>query len=54
VTQHSPTKLIDQPAPVDDANQPFTARHWLALGVMCFTVLLISLDQTVLNVAFPT
>jgi EmrB/QacA subfamily drug resistance transporter len=26
----------------------------LALGVMCFTVLLISLDQTVLNVAFPT
>jgi EmrB/QacA subfamily drug resistance transporter len=26
----------------------------LALGVMCFTVLLISLDQTVLNVALPT
>ncbi len=32
----------------------FTKREWLALGVMCFTVLLISLDQTVLNVALPT
>jgi MFS transporter, DHA2 family, multidrug resistance protein len=31
-----------------------TRRQWLALGVMCFTVLLISLDQTVLNVALPT
>jgi EmrB/QacA subfamily drug resistance transporter len=31
-----------------------TKRQWLALGVMCFTVLLISLDQTVLNVALPT
>jgi MFS transporter, DHA2 family, multidrug resistance protein len=31
-----------------------TRRQWLALGVMSFTVLLISLDQTVLNVALPT
>jgi EmrB/QacA subfamily drug resistance transporter len=31
-----------------------TTRQWLALAVMCFTVLLISLDQTVLNVALPT
>ena len=29
-------------------------RRWLALAVMCFTILLISLDQTVLNVALPT
>ncbi|MDA8046114.1 MAG: MFS transporter [Actinomycetota bacterium] len=29
-------------------------RRWLALIVMCFTVLLISLDGTVLNVALPT
>ncbi|MDE3203047.1 MAG: MFS transporter [Acidobacteriota bacterium] len=29
-------------------------RRWLALTVMCFTVLLISLDGTVLNVALPT
>ncbi len=30
------------------------ARRWIALTVMCFTVLLISLDGTVLNVALPT
>jgi EmrB/QacA subfamily drug resistance transporter len=29
-------------------------RRWLGLTVMCFTILLISLDQTVLNVALPT
>lgn len=29
-------------------------RRWLGLAVMCFTVLLISLDATVLNVALPT
>ena len=29
-------------------------RRWMALAVMCFTVLLISLDATVLNVALPT
>jgi EmrB/QacA subfamily drug resistance transporter len=33
---------------------PLTAREWVVLGVMCFTILLISLDQTVLNVALPT
>jgi EmrB/QacA subfamily drug resistance transporter len=54
VTPQPPTQTIDPPARLDDAAQPFTARHWMALGVMCFTVLLISLDQTVLNVAFPT
>ncbi|HVY08973.1 MAG TPA: MFS transporter [Mycobacteriales bacterium] len=31
-----------------------TTKQWLALSVLCFTVLLISLDQTVLNVALPT
>ncbi len=31
-----------------------TSRRWLALVVMCFTVLVISLDQSVLNVALPT
>jgi EmrB/QacA subfamily drug resistance transporter len=29
-------------------------RRWLGLAVLCFSVLLISLDQTVLNVALPT
>jgi MFS transporter, DHA2 family, multidrug resistance protein len=33
---------------------PMTSREWLVLGVMSFTILLISLDQTVLNVALPT
>ena len=37
-----------------DAGDGITKRQWLALGVTCFTVLLISLDQTVLNVALPT
>jgi MFS transporter, DHA2 family, multidrug resistance protein len=31
-----------------------SAREWIVLGVMSFTILLISLDQTVLNVALPT
>ncbi len=33
---------------------PGTDRRWLVLVVMCFTVLIISLDQTVMNVAIPT
>ncbi len=49
-----PTQLRDKPGPAQTGHHEFTARRWLALGVMCFTVLLISLDQTVLNVAFPT
>ena len=41
---------------VDPPSTATTSAHhrWLALVVMCFTVLLISLDQTVLNVALPT
>ncbi len=43
-------QLVDPPSTATTS-----ARHrWLALVVMCFTVLLISLDQTVLNVALPT
>jgi EmrB/QacA subfamily drug resistance transporter len=40
--------------PLHEESGSITRRQWLALGVMCFTVLLISLDQTVLNVALPT
>jgi EmrB/QacA subfamily drug resistance transporter len=40
--------------PVDGAATGGFDRRWLALTVMCFTILLISLDQTVLNVALPT
>ncbi len=38
--------------PADD--ERITGRQWLSLAVLSFTVLLISLDQTVLNVALPT
>jgi len=30
------------------------SRRWLALGVLCVTVLMVNLDNTVLNVALPT
>ncbi len=33
---------------------PTTGRHWAALSVLCVTLLLISLDNTVLNVAIPS
>ncbi|HEX3900291.1 MAG TPA: MFS transporter [Mycobacteriales bacterium] len=33
---------------------PLSSKQWFILGVLCFTILLISLDQTVLNVALPT
>ncbi|HWC35433.1 MAG TPA: MFS transporter [Mycobacteriales bacterium] len=39
-------------APAHDA--PLSAKQWFVLGVLCFTILLISLDQTVLNIALPT
>jgi MFS family permease len=45
---------IQQNRPLIDQGTHITKRQWLMLLVMCFTVLLISLDQTVLNVALPT
>jgi MFS transporter, DHA2 family, multidrug resistance protein len=33
---------------------PLSSKQLFILGVLCFTILLISLDQTVLNVALPT
>jgi EmrB/QacA subfamily drug resistance transporter len=50
----SRTRSIPSNQPFGDEGAHLTKRQWLALGVMCFTVLLISLDQTVLNVALPT
>src|ERR671919_2627494 len=34
--------------------QPLYARRWWALGVLCFSLLVIGLDNTILNVALPT
>jgi EmrB/QacA subfamily drug resistance transporter len=31
-----------------------SVKQWFVLAVLCFTILLISLDQTVLNIALPT
>lgn len=39
---------------VPPVGAPSSERRWLVLTVMCFTVLIISLDQTVMNVAVPT
>jgi EmrB/QacA subfamily drug resistance transporter len=50
----SRTRGLQQDRPLIDQGTQITKRQWLALLVMCFTVLLISLDQTVLNVALPT
>ncbi len=36
------------------SNPPSSPRRWLALAVLCVTVLIANLDNTVLNVALPT
>jgi EmrB/QacA subfamily drug resistance transporter len=36
------------------ANELAETRRWLILGVLCFSVLVIVLDNTILNVAIPT
>jgi EmrB/QacA subfamily drug resistance transporter len=41
------------PVPVMGEGLP-PSRRWLALGVLCVTVLMVNLDNTVLNVALPT
>jgi hypothetical protein len=50
----SRTRGVPENRPRPNESAHITKRQWLALGVMCFTVLLISLDQMVLNVALPT
>lgn len=42
-----------EPSPGAQAGQPARTR-WLALAVLCVTVLVANLDNTVLNVALPT
>jgi EmrB/QacA subfamily drug resistance transporter len=50
----SRTRTTQQTRSLIDEGTHITKRQWVALLVMCFTVLLLSLDQTVLNVALPT
>ena len=33
---------------------PPRTRPWITLGVLCVTILVISIDNTILNVALPT
>jgi EmrB/QacA subfamily drug resistance transporter len=47
------TRVPARPAPAPPAGQPASGR-WLALGVLCVTLLMVALDNTVLNVALPT
>ena len=45
-----PPETVEPPGPVDRAHQ----RRWLTLSVLCLTLVLISVDNTILNVAIPT
>ncbi|HWA65500.1 MAG TPA: MFS transporter [Mycobacteriales bacterium] len=49
-TTAEPARVVALPT----IDTPLSKKQWFILGVLCFTVLLISLDQTVLNVALPT
>ena len=49
-SDHDPSVGTQQPT-VEAAS---TRRRWAALAVLCVTLLLVSLDNTVLNVALPT
>jgi EmrB/QacA subfamily drug resistance transporter len=52
--QEEPAVTI-QPAPqTPTAKTPEASTRWLALAVLCASVLIINLDNTVLNVALPT
>ena len=45
------THLASVPRVGDGSSPP---RRWLALGVLCVSLLMVNLDNTVLNVALPT
>jgi MFS family permease len=47
------TQIRNTPAAQPRAGAPSSAR-WLALAVLCVSLLMVSLDNTVLNVALPT
>jgi EmrB/QacA subfamily drug resistance transporter len=41
-------------APVPSESPPANPRRWVVLGVMCLSLLLIVMDNTIVNVAIPT
>src|ERR1035438_1567390 len=50
----APGRGDDVPGRGDMASPVRPTRRWLALGVLCLSLLIVTLDNTVLNVALPT
>jgi EmrB/QacA subfamily drug resistance transporter len=51
MTTHVHTRKVPAAHPPEPGRPP---RRWLALAVLCVTLLMVNLDNTVLNVALPT
>ena len=50
-----PQRLVSPPADADaDAATAASPRRWLVLGILCLSVLVITLDGTIVNVALPS
>jgi len=49
-----PTSAVAGPRRGGEVSPLSPLRRWLALGVLCLSVLIVALDTTVLNVALPT
>jgi len=49
-----PSRAVAAPSRGDEASPARPSRRWLALAVLCLSLLIVSLDNTVLNVALPT
>ncbi len=48
------TQLEQLPADTDDLHDDVHRRRWLVLGVLCLSLLVIVMDNTILNVAIPS
>src|SRR6476619_1538236 len=50
-----PQRLVSASADADaDAATAASPRRWLVLGILCLSVLVITLDGTIVNVALPS
>jgi EmrB/QacA subfamily drug resistance transporter len=48
------TRAVDAPGRGNEASPARPPHRWLALAVLCLSLLIVTLDNTVLNVALPT
>jgi hypothetical protein len=46
--------LLERAAPIRMGEGQSPPRRWLALAVLCVSLLMVNLDNTVLNVGLPT